>query len=114
MANLVKGALKSGELVITNDGFIERLVAMASAQGQMPPLDALQGMALMAITADENLPLDMKESLTTFINQPEKLQININFAEPVSFEAVQSGALMAELQTPEQMIEFANLKMVAN
>jgi hypothetical protein len=114
MANLVKGAVKSGELVISNDGFIERLVAMASAQGQMPPLDALQGMALMAITADENLPLEMKESLTTFINKPEKLQVTVNFAEPVSFEAVQSGALMAELQTPEQMIEFANLKMVAN
>ncbi|MDX1678141.1 hypothetical protein [Arsukibacterium sp.] len=114
MAKLVKGALKSGELVITNNGFIERLVAMASSQGQMPPLDALKGMALMAITADENLPLEMKESLTTFINQPEKLQINISFAEPLSFEAVQSGALMAELQTPEQMIKFANLKMVAN
>lgn len=114
MANLVKGALKSGELVVTNNGFIERLVEMGSAQGQMPPMEALQGMALMAITADENLPLEMKESLTTFINQPEKLKVNVSFAEPVSFEAMQSGALMAELQTPEQMIKFANLKMVAN
>lgn len=114
MAQLVKGALKSGELVIRNDGFIERLVAMGSAQGQMPPLEALQGMALMAITADEKLPLEMKESLTTFINQPEKLKVNVNFAEPLSFEAVQSGVLMAELQTPEQMIKFANLKMEAN
>ncbi|KKO44316.1 hypothetical protein WG68_15925 [Arsukibacterium ikkense] len=112
--HLVKGALKNGELVITNNGFIERLVAMGSAQGQMPPLEALQGMALMAITADENLPLAMKESLTTFINQPEKLTVSVNFAEPLSFEAVQSGELMAELQTPEQMIKFANLKMVAN
>ncbi len=114
MAHLVKGALKSGQLVISNNGFIERLVAMGSAQGQMPPLEALQGMALMALTADENLPLEMKESLTTFINQPEKLTVSMNFAEPLSIEAVQSGELMAELQTPEQMIKFANLKMVAN
>tara|TARA_R110002126_G_scaffold161549_15_gene309424 strand:- start:762 stop:1715 length:954 start_codon:yes stop_codon:yes gene_type:complete len=114
MSKLVKGAIKNGELVITNNGFIERLVAMGSAQGQMPPLDALQGMALMAITADENLPLAMKETLTTFINQPEKLQVNVSFAEPLSFETVQSGELAAELQTPAQMMEFANLKMVAN
>lgn len=114
MANLVKGALKSGQVVINNNGFIERVVEMGSAQGQLPPLDALKGMALMAITADENLPLAMKESLTTFINQPEKLTVDVNFAEPLSFAAVQSGALMAELQTPEQMIKFANLKMVAN
>ncbi|WP_372627972.1 hypothetical protein [Arsukibacterium sp.] len=114
MANLVKGALKSGELVINNNGFIERLVAMGSAQGQMPPFDALQGMALMAVSSDEKLPLALKETLTTFINQPEKLKVTVNFAEPVSFAAVQSGELMTELQTPEQMIEFANLKMVAN
>jgi hypothetical protein len=114
MANLVKGALKSGELVISNNGFIERVVAMGSAQGQMPPMDALQGMALMAVTANEALPLEFKESLTTFINQPEKLQVNVNFAEPLRFEAVQSGQLMTELQTPEQMIKFANLTVTAN
>jgi hypothetical protein len=114
MANLVKGALKSGELVISNNGFIERVVAMGSAQGQMPPMDALQGMALMAVTANEALPLEFKESLTTFINQPEKLRVNVNFAEPLRFEAVQSGQLMTELQTPEQMIKFANLTVTAN
>jgi hypothetical protein len=114
MANLVKGALKSGELVISNNGFIERLVAMGSAQGQMPPMDALQGMALMAVTANEALPLEFKESLTTFINQPEKLQLNVNFAEPLSFEALQSGQLMTDLQTPEQIIKFANLTIAVN
>ncbi|KKO50201.1 hypothetical protein VT06_01715 [Arsukibacterium sp. MJ3] len=114
MANLVKGALKNGELVISNNGFIERLVAMGSAQGQMPPMDALQGMALMAVTANEALPLEFKESLTTFINQPEKLQLNVNFAEPLSFEALQSGQLMTELQTPEQIIKFANLTIAVN
>jgi hypothetical protein len=114
MENLVKGALKSGELVISNNGFIERVVAMGSAQGQMPPMDALQGMALMAVTANEALPLEFKESLTTFINQPEKLRVNVNFAEPLRFEAVQSGQLMTELQTPEQMIKFANLTVTAN
>jgi hypothetical protein len=80
----------------------------------MPPMDALQGMALMAVTANEALPLEFKESLTTFINQPEKLQLNVNFAEPLSFEALQSGQLMTDLQTPEQIIKFANLTIAVN
>ncbi|MDP5137845.1 hypothetical protein ORJ04_17975 [Rheinheimera baltica] len=114
LAKLVSGALSNGAVVIENKGFIERVLAMTSQQGQTPDFKTVQGMALMNISMLEPLPQQMKDSLTTFVQQPEKLRLDFGFKQPLTFEEVQSGAIVAELGSPEEMIEFANIKLTAN
>ncbi|WP_333607543.1 hypothetical protein [Arsukibacterium sp.] len=112
-AKLMTAAINDGQLVINNNGFIERMVDMGSQAGMMPPLDALRGMALMGLAADETLPLSFKESLVNFVNQPNKLTLSFGFTEPLALTAIESGELLPVMQTPEQMIEFANVKLLA-
>ena len=114
LAKLVSGALSNGAVVIENKGFIERVLAMTSQQGQTPDFKTVQGMALMNISMLEPLPQQMKDILTTFVQQPEKLRLDFGFKQPLKFEEVQSGAIVAELGSPEEMIEFANIKLTAN
>lgn len=114
MAKLATGALSSGNIVIENKGFIERAVATASAQGQAPDLKTIQGMALLNISMLEPLPQPMKDSLTTFVNNPEKLKLTFNFAEPLQFEKLATGEPVPGLETPEAIIEYANLQLTAN
>ena len=114
LEKLMTGALNKGEIVITNNGFIERLLELASSQGQSPDLETIRGMALMNVSAAEQLPQPFKESLIAFINKPEKLTLNFSFDQPLPFAQLQNGELAEQVSTPEAMIEFANLKLTAN
>ncbi|MDP2714327.1 hypothetical protein [Rheinheimera sp.] len=114
LAKLVTGALSKGTVTIENNGFIERTVAMAAEQGQAPDLDTIKGMALMNIAMLEPLPQSMKDSLTAFVNNPGKLELSFNFAEPLQFEKLYTGEPIAGLDTPEAIIEYANLQLKAN
>lgn len=111
---LLTGALSNGAVSIENNGFIERAIAMTAEQGQTPDLETIKGMALLNISMLEPLPQNMKDALAQFVNQPEKLQLSFNFAEPLQFAKLQSGELMPELGSPEAIIEFANLQLKAN
>lgn len=114
LEKLSTGALKKGELVITNNGFIERVIAMMAEQGQSPDLETIRAMALLNISMAEQLPPEIKENLTEFVTTPEKLQLTFNFAEPLVFADVQNGKLASELSSPEAMMDFANVKLTAN
>ena len=114
MGKLATGALSSGNITIENKGFIERAIAMAAEQGQAPDLKTIQGMALLNISMLEPLPQPMKDSLTAFVNNPEKLKLTFNFAEPLQFEKLATGEPMPGLETPEAIIEHANLQLIAN
>lgn len=114
MSKLTTGALSSGNIVINNKGFIERTIAMAAAQGQSPDFKTIQGMALLNISMLDPLPQSIKESLTTFVNNPEKLKLTFNFDKPLQFEQLASGEPVPGLETPEAMIDYANLKLTAN
>jgi hypothetical protein len=114
LAKLTTGALSNGTVTIENNGFIERAVAMTAEQGQTPDLATLQGMALLNISQLESLPQRMKDSLTAFVNTPEKLTLSFNFAEPLQFTRVQNGELLPQLGSPEAMIKFANVQLSAN
>ena len=71
-------------------------------------------LALANIAAIEQIPADMKQSLSDFISKPEKLSLSFGFTEPLQFAKVHSGEMMAQLGSPEAMIEFANLQLQAN
>lgn len=111
---LATGALKNGAITIENNGFIERTLAMTAEQGQTPDFATAQGLALANIAAVEQIPAEMKQSLTDFINKPEKLTLSFAFSEPLQFAKVQSGELAEHLISPEAMINFANVKLQAN
>jgi len=114
LAKLVSAALSNGAITIENNGFIERTFAMTTEQGQTPDLETVKGMALANIAALQPLPQNMKDSLAQFVTTPEKLTLSFNFAQPLQFAKVQSGEMMAQLGSPEAMIEFANLQLRAN
>ncbi|HEX5792664.1 MAG TPA: hypothetical protein VFY01_05275, partial [Rheinheimera sp.] len=114
VAKLLTGALSNGTVTITNNGFIERAIAMTAEQGQTPDLETLKGMALLNISMLEPLPQNMKDALAGFVNKPEKLKLSFNFADPLQFAKVQSGELMPQLGSPEAIIQFANLQLQAN
>lgn len=111
---LAAGAVQHGRFTIENNGFIERTFAMTAEQGQTPDLETVKGMALANIASLQPLPQNMKDSLAQFVTTPEKLTLSFNFAEPLQFAKVQSGEMMAQLGSPEAMIEFANLQLQAN
>ena len=111
---LATGALKNGAITIENNGFIERTLAMTAEQGQTPDFATAQGLALANIAAIEQIPAEMKQSLTDFISKPEKLTLSFGFSEPLQFAKVQSGELAEHMVSPEAMIKFANVKLTAN
>ncbi len=111
---LATGALKNGAVTIENKGFIERTLAMTAEQGQTPDYRTVQGLALVGIASVPQLPQQMKDSLTAFVNQPEKLTLSFSFNQPLQFAAVQSGEVLAQLASPEAIIEYANIKLIAN
>ena len=114
LAKLTTAALNNGAITIENRGFIERAVAMSAGQNQSPDLETIKGLALMNIAALEPLPQDMKDTLAQFVNDPKKLTLSFNFAQPLQFSQVQSGELAAQFSTPEAAIAFANLQLTAN
>ena len=111
---LLTGALSNGAVSIENNGFIERAIAMTAEHGQTPDLETIKGMALLNISMLEPLPQPMKDSLTAFVNNPEKLKLTFNFAEPLQFEKLTTGEPIAGMETPEAIIEHANLQLIAN
>lgn len=111
---LATGALKNGAITIENKGFIERTLAMTAELGQTPDFATAQGLALANIAAVEQIPADMKQSLSDFISKPEKLTLSFGFTEPLQFAKVQTGELAEHMVSPEAMIKFANVKLQAN
>lgn len=111
---LATGALKSGAITIENKGFIERTLAMTAELGQTPDFATAQGLALANIAAVEQIPAEMKQSLSDFISKPEKLTLSFGFTEPLQFAKVQTGELAEHMVSPEAMIKFANVKLQAN
>ena len=111
---LTTGALKNGEISIENHGFIERTLAMTAEQGQTPDFATAQGMALANIATLEQIPAEMKQSLTAFITNPAKLTLSFGFNEPLQFAKVQTGELAEHMASTEAMIKFANVKLQAN
>ena len=111
---LATGALKNGAITIENKGFIERTLAMTAELGQTPDFATAQGLALANIAAVEQIPAEMKQSLSDFISKPEKLTLSFGFTEPLQFAKVQTGELAEHMVSPEAMIKFANVKLQAN
>ena len=111
---LAAGALKNGNITIENKGFIERTLAMTAEMGQTPDYRTVQGMALAGVGAAPQLPQDIKDTLTAFVQKPEKLTLSFGFNEPLQFAQVQSGELAEHMASPEAMIKFANVKLTAN
>jgi hypothetical protein len=114
LAKLITGAVHHGAVTIENNGFIERALEMTAAQGQTPDLETVKGMALLNISMLEPLPQTMKDSLAQFVNKPEKLKLTFNFAEPLQFAKVKNGEMVPQLESPQAIIEFANLQLSAN
>uniref|UniRef100_A0A486XV27 Orphan protein n=1 Tax=Rheinheimera sp. BAL341 TaxID=1708203 RepID=A0A486XV27_9GAMM len=114
LEKLATGAVKDGSITIENNGFIERTLAMTAEQGQTPDFATVQGLALANIAAIEQIPADMKQSLSDFISKPAKLTLSFGFTEPLQFAKVQSGELAEQMASPEAMIKFANVKLQAN
>ncbi|WP_166838509.1 hypothetical protein [Rheinheimera pleomorphica] len=114
LEKLATGALRNGAISIENNGFIERTLALMAEQGQTPDFATAQGLALANIAAIEQIPTDMKQSLSDFISKPEKLSLSFGFTEPLQFAKVQSGELAEHMVSPEAMIKFANVKLQAN
>ncbi|MEH8018368.1 YdgA family protein [Rheinheimera muenzenbergensis] len=111
---LAAGALKNGNITIENKGFIERTLAMTAEMGQTPDYRTVQGMALAGVGSAPQLPQDMKDTLTAFVQKPEKLSLSFGFTEPLQFARMQSGELAEHMVSPEAMIKFANVKLQAN
>lgn len=111
---LLTGALNKGELVITNQGFFQRLAKVAAEGGQTADFETMQGMALIGVSSAEQLPAALKENLISFINKPEKLALRFSFAEPLTFSAIEDGQLASKMNSPEAFIDFANLSLIAN
>lgn len=111
---LAAGALKNGNVTIENKGFIERTLAMTAEMGQTPDYRTVQGMALAGVGAAPQLPQDIKDTLTAFVQKPEKLTLSFGFSEPLQFAQMQSGELAEHMVSPEAVIKFANVKLQAN
>lgn len=109
-----QGAVSQGELHLANNGFLERLVDFTSANGQSPSLDAIRGMAMMTLAMADGVPAEFKQSLMSFIEQPKSLTLNFQFKQPVSFAALESGTAFMEFDSPEAMLEFSGIRLVAN
>ena len=111
---LSAGALKNGSITVENNGFIERTLAMTAEMGQTPDYRTVQGMALAGVGSAEQLPQQIKETLSAFVQKPEKLTLSFGFNEPLPFAKVQSGELAEHMVSPEAMIKFANVKLQTN
>lgn len=114
LEQLVTGALSKGEVVLVNQGFLQRLTQVAAENGQAADFETLQGIALITVSSAENMPAALKESVISFINNPEKLVLNFSFAEPLKFSEMENGQLATKMNSPEDFIEFANLSLTAN
>lgn len=111
---LAAGALKNGAITIENNGFIERALALTAEQGQTPDYRTVQGMALAGIGSAPQIPQEIKDTLTAFVQKPEKLTLSFGFDEPLVFAKVQTGELAEHMASPEAMMKFANVKLAAN
>ncbi len=111
---LAAGALKNGNITIENNGFIERALAMTAEMGQTPDYRTVQGIALAGVGAAPQLPQDIKDTLTAFVQKPEKLMLSFGFNEPLQFGQIQNGELAEHMLSPEAVIKFANVKLQAN
>ncbi|MGI5307951.1 hypothetical protein [Rheinheimera sp. WS51] len=114
LKQLITGALSNGEIVLANNGFLQRLAKISAESGQGADFETMQGMALIGVSSAEQVPAAIKENLIKFINNPEKLALSFSFAEPLKFSSVENGDLKDKVNSPEDFIQFANLNLTAN
>ncbi|MDP4536065.1 hypothetical protein Q3O60_07695 [Alkalimonas collagenimarina] len=108
------GAVSHGEVHLVNDGFLQRLIKFTAANGQSPTMEALQGIAMMSLAMTDTVPAEFKQSLMSFIEQPESLTFSFQFEQPVSLADFESGSVWMELDSPEAMVQFSGARLVAN
>ncbi|MEE2002964.1 hypothetical protein QWY20_16015 [Alkalimonas sp. MEB108] len=113
-AAVMAAALASGELRIENHGFLQRLLAQLSAQGQAPDFSVMQGMALMLLSTAEGLPADMRQKLIVFVQQPESFTLGFQFQQPLPLAELEHGLAFQALDSLDDFIEFAGVRVRVN
>lgn len=113
MLALSNAAIKKGSVELTNDKLLEQAVQIfGEAQGA--DFEMMQGMALMTVSADEELPTVIKDNLVKFIKDPKRLAASVKFDKPLVFTELENHALENQHFTTEQWIDFANFTISAN
>lgn len=113
-SDLQLGAISHGEVHLTNNGFLQRILHFTAENGQSPSYDTVQGMAMMVLAMTDGVPAPFKQRLMTFIEHPQSLTFQFQFEQPLSFAAIGAGDAFMAFDTPEAMVKFSGARLNVN
>ncbi|MDX3774619.1 hypothetical protein QE250_10885 [Chromatiaceae bacterium AAb-1] len=112
VSKLSEAAIDSGELVLVNNGFIERVMTLA--QAYTAPMAVIQDGMVENLQQNQELPAAIRDELIKFVRDPKKLRLTFRFDEPLRFEQLQDDSFAQQFIYPQQFLEFANIQVEAN
>jgi hypothetical protein len=106
--------VKQGSLVLKNKDFVQQLYAQLAQAQLTADYNTTQQQWVAAIQNNPVLPDAIRQPLLDFLQKPELLELSFQFEQPPTFAAMQDGTAMQGIETAEDFIKFAHLKLNAN
>lgn len=113
-AALAQGKVQRGSIELSNNGFLQALHSALEATAQTAELSDLKPQLEQYLDTNATLPEALLLALQTFVADPRYIKLAFQLAEPLSFAQLQDESVLAQWQTPEQLIEFTNLQLTVN
>lgn len=111
---LALGKLQQGSIEISNNGFLQALHSALDATAQTAELSNLKPQLEQYLNSNTALPEAILSALQAFVAEPRYIKLAFQLTEPLSFAQLQDEGVLAQWQTPEQLIEFTNLQLTVN
>ncbi|MEE2024238.1 hypothetical protein [Alkalimonas mucilaginosa] len=113
-AAMLQSAIVAGELRLENDGFLQRLLTLTAGQGQTPDFSIVQGIALMALATAETVPMEIRQSLIAFVQEPRSLTLRFQLQQPLRFTELEAETASFAIDTVDELLEFAGVRLTVN
>lgn len=111
---LAQGQLQQGSIELSNNGFLQALHQALAETEQTAQLSSIKPQLEQYLSTSNALPELINSALLAFMADPRYLKLTFELTGPPSFAQLQDEAFLAELQTPEQVINFTNLQLTVN
>lgn len=109
-----QGQLQQGDIVLSNQGFLQALHSALAATPQTLELSNLKLQLEHYLSQQTTMPAEILDALQVFLADPRYLKVSFQLTESLTFAQLQDGNVMAQWQTPEQLIQLTNLQLTVN
>ncbi len=111
---LAEAQLQQGYLELNNSGFLQALHGALTTSAQTAEISNLKLQLEQYLSQQTDLPEGIVQALQAFIAEPRYIKLTFQLAEPLNFAQLQDDSVMAQWQTPEQLIQLTNLQLTVN